>query len=136
MANAAAITLNDLTANGAVAQPTADVLDTGTAAVTLPLALSGKGLERVLLEIKNTAANALLVELLAGDDPPAGRQSLGSVTIAAALAQNGVVMIGALEGARFAQTDGATKGRIDVKFTPSSGTIGVSIRAYRLPKSA
>lgn len=136
MANATAITLTDLTAATPVAQPTADVLDTGTVAVTLPLALSGRGLDRVILEVKNTAAAALLVEVLAGDDPPAGRAGLGNVTVGAAIAQNAVVMIAAFEGARYAQTDGATKGRLDVKFTPSSGTIGATVRAYRLPKSA
>lgn len=135
MANATAITLTAAVANGSVAQPTADVLDTGTAAVTLPLALSGVGADRVLLEIKNTAAAALLVELLAGDEPPAARASLGAATLVAALAQNGVVIAGPFEGGRFIQTDGATKGRLDVKFTPASGTIGVTIRAYRLPKT-
>lgn len=136
MANATAITLTDLSAGTPVAQPTADVLDTGTAAVTLPLALGGKGLDRVLLEIKNTAAAALLVEVLAGDNPPAVRSGLGNATVGAAIAQNAVVMIGAFEGARYVQVDGATPGRLDIKFTPASGTIGATIRAYRLPKSA
>lgn len=135
MANATAITLTDLAANAGTAAPTADVLDTGTAAVTLPLAASGKGLDRVIVEITNTAAAALKVEALAGDNPPAGRSGLGDKTLVAALAQNGVIVAGPFEGARFAQTDGATKGRLDFKFTPASGTIGVSIRAYRLPKT-
>jgi hypothetical protein len=134
MANATAITLTDAVANGAVAQPTADVLDTGTAAVTLPLNLSGKGLGRVILEVKNTAANALKVEVLAGDNPPALRASLGDLTLVAAAAQNAVNIFGPFDGSRFLQTDGATKGRIDFKFTPASGTIGVTIRAYRLPR--
>lgn len=136
MANATAITLTDLAANAGVAAPTADVLDTGTAAVTLPLALAGKGADRIIVEITNTAAQALLVELLAGDYPPASRASLGNLTVVAALAQNGVIVLGGVEGGRFIQTDGATKGRLDLKFTPASGTIGVSIRAYRLSKTA
>jgi hypothetical protein len=135
MANAVAVTVTDLPGNTGVAAPTADVLDTGTAAVTLPVALSGKGLDRTIYLITNTAAAALKVEVLAGDDPPAGRAGLGAVTLVAALAQNGVIWAGPFEGARFEQTDGATKGRVDLKFTPASGTIGVTIQAARLPKT-
>jgi hypothetical protein len=111
------------------------VLDTGTIAVTLPLALAGVGADRVLLEVKNTAANALKVEILAGDSPPALRASLGDLTLTAALAQNGVEMFGPFESARFLQNDATSNGRLDFKFTPASGTIGVTIRAYRLPKT-
>ena len=132
MANATAITLTDLTPGTGTAAPTADVLDTGTAAVTLPLAASGKGLDRIIVEITNTAAAALKVEALAGTAPPAGRGGLGDVTLVAALAQNGVTVVGGFEGARFVQA----LGKLSLKFTPSSGTIGVSIRAYRLAKSA
>lgn len=135
MANATAITLTALVANAGTAAPTADVLDTGTGAVTLPLAASGSGLDRIVVLVTNTAAQTLKVEVLAGDDPPAGRSGLGAVTLVAALAQNGVIACGPFEGARFVQTDGATKGRLDLKFTPASGTIGVSIQAYRLPKT-
>lgn len=134
MANATTVTVTDLAGNAGVAAPTADVLDTGTAAVTLPVALSGKGLGRLIVLITNTAAAALKVEILAGDNPPAQRAGLGAVTLVAALAQNGVIAAGPFEGSRFMQTDGATKGRLDLKFTPASGTIGVSIQAYRLPK--
>jgi hypothetical protein len=135
MANATAITLTAAGGHTKVTQPTADVLDTGTAAVTLPLALAGVGADRVLLEVKNTAANALKVEILAGDSPPALRASLGDLTLTAALAQNGVEMFGPFESARFLQNDATSNGRLDFKFTPASGTIGVTIRAYRLPKT-
>lgn len=136
MANATAITLTAAVANGAVAQPTADVLDTGTAAVTLPLALSGIGLRRTIIEVTNTGVAALKVEILAGDNPPAQRAGLGDLTLVAAAAANDVNIFGPFDGSRFTQVDGATKGRLDFKFTPASGTIGVTIRAYRLPKSA
>lgn len=136
MANATAITLTEAVANGAVAQPTADVLDTGTAAVTLPLALAGKGADRVILEVTNTAAAALKVEVLAGDNPPAQRAGLGDAILVAAAAQNAVNIFGPFDSSRFIQNDATSKGRLDFKFTPASGTIGVSIRAYRLPKSA
>lgn len=136
MANATAITLTAAVANDKVAQPTADVLDTGTAAVTLPLALGGVGADRVILEVTNTAAQALKVEILAGDNPPAMRAPLGAVTLVAAAAQNEVNIFGPFDGSRFLQNDATSKGRLDFKFTPASGTIGATIRAYRLPKSA
>ena len=132
MANATAITLTPLTGIAAVAQPTADVLDTGTAAVTLPLAAAGLT-DRIILEVKNTAAAALKVELLAGDNPPALRAGLGDAVLVAAAAQNEVDYFGPFESSRFIQNDATSKGRLDFKFTPSSGTIGVQIRAYRIP---
>jgi hypothetical protein len=104
--------------------------------VTLPLALAGKGTGRTIVIVKNTAANALKVELLAGDNPPALRAGLGDLTLVAAAAQNEINVFSAFESSRFIQTDGATKGRLDFKFTPASGTIGVQITAYRLPKGA
>lgn len=136
MANAALITCTDTTANGAVAQPAVNTLDTGTAAVTLPLSLAGKGADRVILEVKNTAAAALKVEILAGDNPPAQRAGLGDLTLVAAAAQNDVNIFGPFDSSRFVQNDATSSGRLDFKFTPASGTIGVTIRAYRLPKSA
>jgi hypothetical protein len=132
MANATALTLTDLSGLTAVAQPTADVLDTGTAAVTLPLAVGGVT-DRIMLEIKNTAAAALKVELLAGDNPPALRAGIGDAVLVAAQAQNVVNLFGPFESSRFIQNDATSKGRLDVKFTPASGTIGVQVRAYRLP---
>lgn len=131
MANASTIAITELVANSSVAAPTADVLDTGTAAVTLPVALLGKGADRLIVEVTNTAAAALKVEALAGINPPAARAGLGAVTLVAALAQNGVVACGPFESGRFAQAAGA----LSLKFTPASGTIGVSIRAYRFPKT-
>jgi hypothetical protein len=136
VANATAITLTDLTANAGTAQPSVDTLDTGTAAVTLPLALSGRGADRVIVEVKNTAAAALAVSILAGDNPPAQRAGIGDATLAAAMAQNAVQYFGPFDASRFMQNDATSKGRLDLTFTPSSGTIGVQIRAYRLPKSA
>lgn len=131
MANATAGTVTELVANAGVAAPTADVLDTGTAAVVLPFALSGKGADRLIIEVTNTAAAALKVEAVAGIYPPAARQSLGDVTLVAALAQNGVQACGPFESGRFAQA----LGKLNLRFTPASGTIGVSIRAYRMPKT-
>lgn len=132
MANATAITVTTLTANAAgIAQPTADVLDTGSAAVTLDADVGGlSGL--VLLEVTNTAgaANNLTVRVQAGDQPPAERAGLGPLDTV--IAQNATKIIGPLEAARFIKADGT----LEVTFTPAAGTIGASIRCYRLPKGA
>jgi hypothetical protein len=46
------------------------------------------------------------------------------------IAQNAVVYMGPFESSRFIQTNGS----LSVTFTPASGTIGATIRCYRLPK--
>ncbi len=130
MANATAITVTALTPDSAgIAVPTADVLDTGTSAVTLAAAVGGQS-ELVLLEVTNNAASAvnLTVTVNAGDNPPAQRAGLGS--LATVLAQNAVKLIGPLESARFIQDDGS----LSVTFTPASGTLAASIRCYKIPR--
>lgn len=132
MANATAITVTALSANSAgVAQPTADVLDTGTAAVTISADVGGRS-DLVILEVKNTAgaANNLTVSVLAGDNPPAFRAGLG--TLDTTIAQNATAIIGPFESGRFIQDNG----KLDVTFTPAAGTIGANIRCYKLPKVA
>lgn len=129
MANATAITITDLVANAEVARPTADVLDTGTAPVTLPIDAKGVT-DRLVLEVTNTAAANLDVEVLPGDYPPAHRAGLGALK-KAAIAQNAVFYLGPFESGRFAKADG----KLQVKFTPASGTIGAQIRCFRLPKA-
>lgn len=130
MANATAITVNELVPNVAgVLRPTADVLDTGTAAVTLEADVKGEsGL--ILLEVTNTAdaANNLTVSVLAGQDPPAQRAGLGALDTV--IAQNATRIIGPLESARFIKGNG----RLAVTFTPAAGTIGAQVRCYKLPK--
>lgn len=130
MANATALTVTTLTANAAgVAQPTADVLDTGTAAVTLDAAVGGLS-GMVLIEVKNTAGTAvnLTASVLAGENPPAQRAGLGALDTV--IAQNATKIIGPLESARFIRADG----KLRVTFTPASGTIGANIRVFKLPK--
>lgn len=130
MANATAISITSLTPDSAgVAQPTADVLDTGTSAVTLAADVGGQS-ELVILEVTNNAASAvnLTVSVLAGDNPPAQRAGLGNLDTV--LAQNAVKIIGPLESARFIQDDG----KLNVKFTPASGTLAASIRCYKIPR--
>lgn len=129
MANATKITLQDLTANTVLAQPTADVLDTGTDPVTLPLTPAG-GTHRILIEVTNTAAAAdtMTVAVLAGDQPPALESALGDLSFT--VAQNAVAYV-VLDSSRFMQSDGT----ILIKVTPASTKAQTAkFRAYRLPK--
>ncbi len=129
MANATAVTLNSLAVNTAKDDVAESVLDTGTAAVIIPLTPAGDTYN-ILLKLQNTAvaANTMTVEILAGDNPPAFQAGLGGLTIA--LAQNAVVYV-VLESARFMQSDGT----ILIKSTPASTmTQTLKITAIKLPK--
>jgi hypothetical protein len=128
VANATAITLNALTANGSIVAPTAQVLDTGTGAVTLESSVTSE-FDRIILEVTNTSANNLTVTIETGEDPPAFRKSLGDV-ISANMAQSARRIFGPFESARFAQADG----KLQVTFTPTVSTIGATFVAYVLPK--
>lgn len=127
MSNATAIQINDLTPNGAIDAPTAQILDTGTAPVTLDTPATSE-MDRLFVEVTNSAAAALTVTVKAGDNPPAWLAS-GDVT-SANIAQNGRRIFGPFESARFAQADGTLR----LTFTPASGTIAATFSAYRLPK--
>ena len=129
MANATAITVNALTANTVLTQPTANILDTGTAAVTIGFTPDGDS-HNVLLEVTNTAlaADLMTVDILAGVRPPAVEASLGNVTFT--VAQNAVRYI-VVDSSRCMQADG----KINVMFTPASTKAQtMTIRAYKLPK--
>ncbi len=127
MSNATSIAINDLTPNGSIAAPAAQILDTGTAPVTLDAPTGGE-MDRVLIEVTNTAVAALTVTIKAGQDPPA---FLASADVASAnIAQNGRRIFGPFESARFAQAAGTLR----LTFTPASGTIAATFSAYRLPK--
>lgn len=128
MANATAITVTALPGNTVVAQPTGNALDTGTAAVTLYTSAVNES-DRLIFECTNTAAAAATFSVVAGDNPPAFRAGLGALT-SSNVAQNGVVILGPLESARFMQNDGT----VGVTTTPSTGTIAATIRCYKLGK--
>ncbi len=131
MANASAITVTALTANTAgVVPPTATVLDTGTAAVSLDADVAGSGY--VLFEFTSNHASAVntTFAIVAGENPPAQRAGLGNLDTVCA--QNVTKLVGPLETARFIRKDG----KIRVTTTPASGTIAASIRCYLLPKTA
>jgi hypothetical protein len=129
MANATAITIRALTENTVLTQPAADVLDTGTAAVTIPITPDGDT-HNILLEFTSTAlaADTSSVTILAGDNPPASQASEGDLTFT--LAQNAVKYV-TLESARFMQDTGV----INIMVTPASTKAQtMTIRAYKLPK--
>lgn len=129
MANATEIALTELVANAAGVVPTTNVLDTGTAAVTIPAKVKGKG-GALLLEVTNNSAGAnnLTVSMKAASGRQAVRGGLGDLDTV--IAQNATRVIGPFETARF----GKANGDIDVTFTPASGTIAVGIKAFLLPK--
>ncbi len=129
MANASAITLRALTAETVLTQPTADVLDTGTTAVTLKVTPTGDT-HRLLLEFTNTAAAAdtMTVSIGAGTMPPALSKDLGAVSFT--VAQNAVRYI-VVDSAQHMGSDGT----ISVTITPASTKAQTAtIRAYMLPK--
>lgn len=132
MSNAAAITVNDLTANAAtnIVLPTPDTLDTGTSAVTLYAAVQNRP-EDVIFLIKNTDDDtAMTVTFLAGDNPPAQRAGVGNAS-AQTVAFGATRIFGPFEGSRFLQDDGS----IGVTITPASGTISAQITCLRLPRT-
>ena len=129
MANATSITLHALTVDTGKSDIVADVLDTGTAAVTLAMTPAGDT-HNILLEFTNTAvaANAMTVAILAGDNPPAFLASAGDLTLT--IAQNEVHYV-CIDSARFMQDDGT----IAVKSTPAATqTQTLQIKAIKLPK--
>jgi len=130
MPNPAALTVTNLAANGAVNQPAVNTIDTTG---TVPAAVEGET-ERVILEIINAAAVVLTVKIKAGaEGAGAGRGTVGdlSVTLAATGTATDKRIIGPLESARFVQADG----KLNVEFTPASGSPNATVRLYRLPRA-
>lgn len=129
MANATKVKLNSMLVDTAKSDCAESVLDTGTAAVTLPLTVAGDT-HNVLLKFENTAQadDKMTVEILAGTTPPAFLGSLGDLTIV--LEQNDIAYV-VLDSARFMQADGD----IDITSTPATGkTQTLKITAWELPK--
>lgn len=130
MANPASLTINDLTVNSSITQPTAQTIDTTG---MVPIAAGGLT-DRLILEVVNAAVAGLTVDVEAGDDPPAFRAGAGklSVSLAASGSAGDKKIIGPFESARFAQDDG----KVHVTFTPASGSPNATVRVYRLPRTA
>lgn len=131
MANPAELTVTDLTANGSVAQPAVNTIDTNG---TVPAAVEGEH-ERVLLEIINADDAALTVTIESGaEGAGAGRAGIGDLAVALSATGGGTdkKIIGPFESARFQQADG----KLNVTFTAASGAPNATVRCYRLPKAA
>ena len=128
MANATAITLHKLDVETAKSDVTADVLDPGTAAVTLAFYPDGDT-HNVLLVFENTSStNSMTVDVLAGDKAPAFLRTLGNVSITVAKSSTAYVVV---DSARCKNADGSIK----VKSTPASGqSQTLKITAIQLPK--
>ena len=129
MANASKITLNSLAVDTAKDDCVESVLDTGTAAVTLPLTPVGDT-HNILLKFENnaSAADKMTVDILAGTTPPAFLGSLGNLSIE--LSKNDIAYV-VLDSARFMHADG----KIKIKSTPAAGkTQTLKITAWELPK--
>jgi len=128
MANPASLTINELTKNAAISQPTAQSIDT-TGTVNCPAA----GLtDRLIIEVVNTDDAALTVKVLAGT----GDQAMVPTDLSVALAASGGGatanrIIGPFEAGQFMKADGS----IDVNFTPATGSPACSVRVYRLPRN-
>ncbi len=130
MANPATLTITDLVANGSVTQPAVNAIDTTG---TVPAAAQG-ATERVVLEVVNAAAAGLTVKIKAGaEGAGAIRGALGdlSVALAATGSAGDKKIIGPFESARFVQADG----KMNVEFTPASGSPNATVRLYRLPNA-
>jgi hypothetical protein len=79
---------------------------------------------RYLIHVKNTAAGAKNITVLAGDNPPAWMAGVGNLVVAVALTSGEQMIV--VEAARFAQSDGAI--HVDVE-AATTGTIAV----YQVP---
>lgn len=128
MANPVSLTINELLANSAISQPTAQAVDTnGT--INCPV----KSLtDRLMIEIVNTDDAALTVTVKAGTSAVA--HTARDLSVALAASGGGATanrIIGPLESARFVKADGS----IDVQFQAATGSPACSVRVYRLPQS-
>lgn len=125
MANPAEITITELTKNGQIARPAGSAIDT---AGMVPINADGK-VDRMIIEVTNTNANALTVTIGAADNPP-GLQAKSLVS--SAIAQNGVAIFGPFESSQFLQS-GADPGELHVSFAGTA--VAATVRCYRLPKA-
>jgi hypothetical protein len=128
MANATSITVTPLTANADIADPAANALDTGTAAVTLKTSALTKT-DRVFFRVANTAAATMTVTVNAGTDPPDFRAGVGAQVGTPVPITTGVRWLGPFESSRFSQSDQT----LSLTFTPTSGTIACSVQCFQLP---
>lgn len=127
MANPAAITVTELSANSSVTQPSTQAIDSNG---TVPI-VNAAPMDRLTLEVINlTSGNALTVTVKAGANPPSHGALDLAVTLAAAGSAGDKKIIGPFESGRFLQADGS----VNVQFAFAGGTPSATVRAYRGPK--
>ena len=124
MANPASLTINELAANGSIAQPAAQTIDTNG---TVNCAV-GSLTDRLYIEAVNAAANAITVTVKGGANPPSHLSRDLAVTVPVS---PGARIIGPFESGRFVKADGS----IDVQFQAASDSPNLAVRVYRLPKA-
>ena len=118
-----AVTVTTLTANTGVTEPAGTTADP-----TNDHVVSGVPLEELVIRLANTNGSDRVATIKAGDNPPALAAGLGDLAITVP-ATTGVVWVGPLSSARFAQSDGSLE--IDLA-TSFAGTV----TAYRIPRTA
>lgn len=124
MSNPAALTINELAANGSINQPSAQTVDTDG---VIPMDANGLT-DRLIMEVVNSAGQILTVTFKAGNSAAAHTASDLAVAVPAT---TGKKIIGPFESARFVRTDG----KINVDFKAASSTPNAAVRVYRLPKA-
>jgi len=125
MANPASITINDVTANGAINTPAAQAIDTNGTINMDAKSRTGK----LLIELVNLDDAALTVTFKAGTGVQAHTARDLAVTLAATGGAGDKKVVGPLEASRFVKADGS----IDIQFA-GGGTPTSTINVYRLPK--
>lgn len=121
MANPANLSVNELTANAAVARPAALAIDTNG---TLNCAVKSLT-DRLMIELDNTDDAAVTVTIKAGTGVHAHTARDLAVSVGAGAAK----VIGPLESMRFVKSDGS----IDIQFQAATSSPACSVRVYRLP---
>lgn len=130
MSNPTKITVTECSANGAVAQPSVETLDTKASAV--PVELGGKGFDRVIFELINTDDAAATVTFKAAANPPGIQSRKLDVALSASGGGSDKKIVGPFESSRFVQ-GGADAGEMHLVLDGGSSP-SVTVRCYRLPK--
>lgn len=125
MANPANLTVNEISANAAVNQPTAQTVDTNGTVNCAVKSLT----DRVLIELVNSDDAAVDVTVKAGTARHALTARDLKVTCAASGNAGANKLIGPLESMRFVKSDGS----IDLQFQAATGQPNLAVRVYRLP---
>lgn len=126
MANPANLTVSECTANGSIAQPAVQTLDTaGTISVTGVYSQT----DRLVIEAINTDDAAATLTINAGDTPPGHNSKSLAVALSATGGGTDKKIIGPFEAGRFVQDDGTLSITLAGGASPT-----VTIRIYRLPK--